>query len=97
MSVKPYNGNYIVKDVTAEVKSKGGIIIPTSTKNSYKIVEIVEVPENDYYFDHNSVKRKMEFTIGDKVLVHDNVVHDVSAGPYSCLYISNGNILAKIM
>jgi chaperonin GroES len=95
MALKPLNDHLVIKALSKEEKSKGGIILPdTVNKEKPEQGEVVAVGAGKVL--DNGTRQPMSVKVGDKVVFTKYAPHEVKIDGQEYLVISESDVLAII-
>jgi len=94
MFIKPLNDRLIVKRKPKEEKTKGGIIIPSTSVEKSDECEVISVGEG--YITKTGKVVPLEPKVGDLVLISHNSGTDITIDNVEYLVITERELLAII-
>ena len=94
IKIRPLQDRVIIRRIPEQEKSKGGIIIPDSTKEKPIEGEIVAVGSGKVQKD--GTLRKPEVNVGDRVLFGKYTGNDVQLDGEDLLIIREDDILGRV-
>ena len=94
MKLQPLADRVVVKPLTAEEKTKGGIILPDTAKEKPQEGEIVAVGKGKIL--DNGELQKLEVKIGDRVLYGKYSGTQVELDNEEIILIKESDVIAKL-
>lgn len=97
MHLKPTRGNLIIKLLTKQKKTDGGILLPDTVKNFHREAEVVSVSEGNLNSDGSITPHEVK--PGDRVILRnsDSFHNEVDIGDECGILITDRDILAVIL
>ena len=93
MNLKPLADRVVLKQIKAEEKTKGGIILTTAAQEKPEVYEVLVVGPGGVV-DGNEVKMMVE--VGDRVIIGKYAGTEVKLGEDKCVIVKQNDILAKV-
>jgi len=87
MTVKPLGNRLLIKPVTEERKTEGGIVLPDSAKEKPQKAEVKEVGKLDEDYD---------IKVGDKVIFSKYAGTEIKIDDEDYIIIDLDDVLAKV-
>ncbi len=94
VKIRPLGDRVLVKRVTEEEKSKGGIIIPDTAKEKPQEAEVIAVG-NGKTLDNGQVKA-LDVKVGDRILFSKYSGSEVKVGGEELLIVREDDILGVV-
>jgi chaperonin GroES len=93
MKLKPLGDRVVIKQLNAEEKSKGGVILPGTAKEKPQEAEVVSVGPGGVV---DGKEIKMEVKPGDRVIYSKYAGTDIKLHDEEFIIVKQGDILAVV-